>query len=115
MRDTPDPAQKFGAPTPGPLVWHTYRAKIEIFPVVTARACRRTGTPRTVRPTTGMMTPQYIYNAAAVGSQDGQVQPCSGQSPVSQPAWINLDEVTQIGLDSDVRGRRPRGLDVDEQ
>src|SRR5262249_54706870 len=32
VRDTPDPAQKFGAPTTGPLVWHTYRAKNEIFP-----------------------------------------------------------------------------------
>src|SRR5882757_3453263 len=32
-RDTPDPSKKFGDPGyNGPLVWHTLRGKVEIFP-----------------------------------------------------------------------------------
>jgi hypothetical protein len=32
QRDVPDLTRRFGAATSGPLVWHTYRSKVEIFP-----------------------------------------------------------------------------------
>jgi hypothetical protein len=108
VRDTADQSQKFGAPTTGPLVWHTYRAKNEIFPGGNSASLPPHGYTPTGGPNYGYDDPpKYIYNAAAVGSTDGQVQPCTGQAPVLQPAWINLDEVTQIGLDSMFAGVVP--------
>jgi hypothetical protein len=108
VRDTPDPSQKFGAPTSGPLVWHTYRAKIEIFPGGNSANSPPHGYTPNGGPEFGYDDPpKYVYNPGGVGTSDGQVQPCNGQTPVAQPAWINLDEVTQIALDSMFAGIVP--------
>ncbi len=104
QRDVPDTTQNFGAGT-GPLVWHTYRAKIEIFPGTNSASSPPAGYSAGP-PTYGYNTPpSYVYNAG-VGT-NGVVPACSGQTPPPQPAWINLDEVTQIGLDSMYAGINP--------
>jgi hypothetical protein len=99
-RDTPDTTQKFGAPGVQPLVWHTYRAKNEIFPGRNDPKWAPHGYAAGA-PNYGYNDPpQYFYNPASVASKDGQVPACASQPAVTTPAWINLDEVTQITLDS---------------
>jgi hypothetical protein len=108
LRDTPDKSQKFGAHTSGPLVWHTYRAKNEIFPGGNSAATPPHGYTPNGTPDFGYDDPpKYVYNPSSVGSNDGEVSPCNGQAPVAQPAWINLDEATQIALDSMFAGNVP--------
>ncbi|MDN5851230.1 MAG: hypothetical protein L0K86_00025 [Actinomycetia bacterium] len=107
-RDTPDESQLFGDPAfAGPLVWHTYRHKVEIYP--------GQGTPPgfdASKSDFGYSTvpPQYIYNAEALGqgaSGSGEIPACSGQEPVETPSFINLDEASQIGLASMFAGQAP--------
>jgi hypothetical protein len=93
QRDTPDPSQKFGTGS-GPLVWQTFRSKVEIFDPTT-----RNGSPPGYSPS----PPDYGYNlqpaAYYYGGIPHQVDACPTQTPSSSPAWINLDETTQITLD----------------
>jgi hypothetical protein len=108
-RDTADESQLFGDPAfQGPLVWHTYRHKVEIYP--------GQGTPPgfdASKSDFGYSTvpPQYIYNAEQLGqgaTGTGEVPACPGQDPVATPSFINLDEVSQIGLDSMFAGAAPQ-------
>lgn len=100
VRDTPDTTRFFGDGKPGPLVWHTYRAKVEIFPGNGNASVGPHGF-NSGGPDFGYdEPPQYIYGSA--------VLPCSGQS-TSNTAWINLDEVTQIALDKMYAGIVPAG------
>ncbi len=101
-RETPDTSKLFGqldATLGTPLVWETYRHKVEIFP--------GTGTPHGGANYDAL--PQYIYNPAdppnGVGTSDGQVQACSVAAP-STP-WVNLDEQSEIGLDQMFAGGGP--------
>ena len=107
-RDTADETAKFGDPAfEGPLVWQTYRHKVEIYP--------GQGTPPgfdASKSDFGYSTvpPQYIYNAQELGQGadgTGEVPPCPGQAPVTSPSFINLDEVSQIGLNSMFAGKAP--------
>ncbi len=107
-RDTADEAAKFGDPAfDGPLVWQTYRHKVEIYP--------GQGTPPgfdASKPDFGYSTvpPQYIYNAEQLGqgaNGTGEIPACPGQAPVATPSFINLDEVSQIGLASMFAGAAP--------
>ncbi len=66
--------QSFGTPNV-PLVWHTFAGKVEIFPG--QGEAQPFNSP-----------PSYRYSSG--------IGPCSGH-PSAQPAWINLDETTQIG------------------
>src|SRR5580692_7432920 len=94
QRDTPDTAQKFGTGS-GPLVWQTYRSKVEIFNLTkdAAGAFAPPGYSAT-DPNFGYgATPPAYYYATRV------VPACKGQNLPPAPAWINLDETTQIGLD----------------
>lgn len=92
-RDTPNNNMKFGQPGfTGPLVWQTFRHKVEIFPGQGTPPGYSQGAPNYGYD----VAPQYIYGTAF---PNGQVPPCPGQTPVSQPAWVNLDENSQIGLD----------------
>jgi hypothetical protein len=111
-RDQPDPTAVFGNST-GPLVWHTFRHKVEIFPGM--------GQPHGY---TGSSyygyddLPQYIYQANSTpnpGNGMPWIIPSNGQipsfaslsgptpTPTASPAptpWINLDEQSEIGLDT---------------
>lgn len=112
-RDTPDPAQTFGDPGfTGPLVWHTYRGKVEIFP--------GEGIPPGGKAITkyvhGPGNTQYVREVTVLGQQpngagygydypptyvygNGQIPPASGTPSTSTP-WINLDENSEIGLNT---------------
>jgi hypothetical protein len=107
-RETPDTTKPFGQvdPTLGtPLVWETFRHKVEIFP--------GTGTPHGGANYDAL--PQYIYNPngnpvtppLGVGTTDGQVQPCDAAAP--NTPWNNLDEQSEIGLDQIFAGAGPGG------
>jgi hypothetical protein len=96
-RETPDTQTPFGTvdPTFGtPLVWQTFRHKVEIYP--------GTGSPHGGANYDAL--PQYFYNAATVGG-DGQVPPCDTASPTTP--WNNLDEKSEIGLDEMFAGAGP--------
>jgi hypothetical protein len=113
-RDQPDPAVPFGNSS-GPLVWHTFRHKVEIFPGM--------GFPHGyVNDPTKYYgyddLPQYIYTANSTpnpGNGQPWIIPSNGQipsftslngptlAPTASPAptpWINLDEQSEIGLDT---------------
>ncbi|WP_157639031.1 hypothetical protein [Burkholderia ubonensis] len=82
-RDKPDPNQPFGDPQyKDPLVWHTFRGKVEIFP-----EDNRAGLEKGAASDYGYDdAPSYKYAEADVTTP-------SGPTP-----WINLDENSQIGL-----------------
>ncbi|HEX8282869.1 MAG TPA: hypothetical protein VF588_05920 [Pyrinomonadaceae bacterium] len=97
-RDQPDPKALFGDPkysgaqAVGPLVWHTFRHKVEIFP--------GTGQPHGYTPDATKFfgydhLPQYVY-------ANGPTSGGGGTTP-----WINLDEQSEIGLDTMYAGNAP--------
>jgi hypothetical protein len=113
-RDTPDTSKKFGDPTySGPLVWHTFRGKVEIFP--------GTGNPPGYvnNPAASYgydAPPKYVYSPAAatappnsggVGTPSGQVLPFPPSGPVNPTPWINLDENSEIGVTTMYAGVNP--------
>ena len=114
-REMPDLGQPFGQNgTSGgsPLVWQTMRHKIEIFP---SREMSDVTVPlpgphgaSAGPPSFGYdLPPAYYYVPSQVGTSDGSVQACPGQTPAVIPPWVNLDEITQIGLDQMFAGVLP--------
>ncbi len=118
-RDQADPngiyGQQAASPSGPPLVWETYRHKVEIFPGTTATGNQ--GYQSNMPPhgaTQG--PPDYGYNDPpqydyAPGNVTG---PCNPGDPANSPtAWVNLDENSQIFLDTmyaginDPKGRQP--------
>lgn len=93
-RGVPDTSRRFGEGT-GPLVWETYRSKVEIFP--------GNGAPSGYAPNAS----DYGFDAAPAYNYLQPVPPCSGQAPDAAPPLVNLDEVTQIGLDTMFAGIVP--------
>jgi hypothetical protein len=109
-RDQPDPATPFGNTT-GPLVWHTFRHKVEIFPGMGAPHGYAGSTASTFYGYDDL--PQYIYQASATPNpwiipSNGQIPSFASLSgptptPTASPSpapWINLDEQSEIGLDT---------------
>ncbi len=94
QRGQPDTSAKFGQARATPLVWESYRQKVEIFPGANSEAVPRTASmDRAHRrdPTTTADPPQYLYTGGTIPN-GGVVDACPGQAPVTQPAWVNLDE-----------------------
>jgi hypothetical protein len=105
QRDVADTSQKFGANAGGffgaqprnPLVWQTFRGKVEIFNTVMDH-------PGSYVPPgydgklqdLGYNTPPSYFYGTTMGSRP--VPACPGQAAPASPAWINLDETTEIGL-----------------
>jgi len=90
QRGAPDTTKVFGDPSyDGPVVWETFRSKVEIFP---GPGHQPNGYNESLPDNGYDILPQYNYQS--------QVPPCKQQQPVTQPAWINLDETTQIGLNT---------------
>ena len=95
----------------GPLVWHTFRSKSEIFP--------GTGNPhgfsRGASQDYGYDDlPQYVFTPTDVGNYPGlptgQAPACDASAPVpTVPPWLNLAENNQIGLDQMYAGAAPSG------
>jgi len=95
-RDKPDPNQKFGTGS-GPLVWETFRSKVEIFNLTK-------GVPPGYSPT----APYGYYNTPPAYFYAHELVPaCQLQAEPAAPAWINLDETTQISLDQMFAGGPP--------
>jgi len=129
-RGVPDTNKNFGADSSGadqanqPVVWETYRGKVETFPGVGDPPGYANGPSQDYGFDVG---PQYVYGTRATtlspppplptppktkvqtnpGGTPLGVPACQNptQRAVATPSYINLDEITQIGLDSDVRGR----------
>ncbi len=100
QRDTPDKGCKFGDTTncTGPLVWETFRNKVEIFPGVGEPP----GYPNVVQgdPSFGYdALPNYVYASGG--------KPCDTPAPTGT-VWVNLDETDQITLDSMYAGTAPK-------
>lgn len=86
-RDMPSADAMFGDPSyTGPLVWHTFRSKVEVFPGV--------GLPPGTAANPSKK-PLYNCNYDVLPAYNYANGPASG----SNPPWINLDENSQIGLD----------------
>ncbi len=100
QRDVPDNNCKFGDPKcTGPLVWETFRNKVEIFPGNGTPP----GYPNVVQgdPSFGYdALPNYVYGLGSPGP------PCDTPPPTGT-VWINLDETDQISLDSMFAGVGP--------
>jgi hypothetical protein len=92
-RDIPDLNQKFGAST-GPLVWETFRGKVEIFNLT------KDPTGSYAPPGYCATPPDYGYNSPPAYFYRTKLVPaCPGQTEPASPAWVNIDETTEIGLD----------------
>ena len=85
-RDVADTNAKFGVPgDPTPLVWHTFRSKVEIFPK------------------NGLTPNGYIADSTVSYGYDSlpRYYPWAvQQTDTATPPWINLDETNEIGLDA---------------
>jgi hypothetical protein len=105
-RDTPDTSCGFDDQTAPcnarPLVWQTYRNKVEIFP-------GGSGIPGPTPPGFSTTPPSYGYDARPepiYQYTNGNPSPCSGQTS-APTAWVNLDETDQITLDAMFAGNAP--------
>jgi hypothetical protein len=98
QRDMPSTTCAFGDQSSncsGPLVWETFRAKVEIFPGDGNPPPGYTATA----PSYGYdATPQYNYGLFPKTQQP--IIACPGALLSLQPIWVNLDETDQITLDS---------------
>lgn len=118
QRDMPDTSAKFGDPNyKGPLVWQTFRGKVEIFPGNTAPtptpvppatpAPGPTATPPPGYPSVVSGDDSFGYDALPVYNYASAVPACVASPAPTGTAWINLDETDQIGLDSMFAGVVP--------
>ena len=113
-RETADATKFFGDPSynssASPLVWHTYRGKVELFPGTGAPAGSTPSSPVTALPSatpnplenlnTGSGPAYYGYDALPLYTYGTTaIPPAPGTTPISPTPWINLDENSQIGLD----------------
>jgi hypothetical protein len=114
-RDTADPTKIFG-PNVSPVVWETMRAKVEIYPgngnqktgPHGAKIAQQPPFNATNPPDFGYNdTPDYIYSPNNVGTSDGRIAACTGQTVPGQPSWIPLDETTQIQINQTFAGVLP--------
>jgi hypothetical protein len=110
QRDVPDTNCKFDDPNCAgrPLVWETFRGKVEIFPG------QPPGAPQVNPPgfpSVATGDPSFGYDALPQYSYNSPVLPCSSStpsaSPTPVPSFINLDETDQITLNSMFAGVGP--------
>jgi hypothetical protein len=110
-RDQPDTGKTFGQDVP--TVWETMRAKNELYPgngsaTVPPHGVVLQGGKPVNGPDYGYgQAPEYVYDPATVHTRDGRIEACPGQAPVSSPAWIALDETTEIGVNQTYAGVVP--------
>ena len=104
VRDTPDTDAIFGDTSfEGPVVWETYRHKVEIYP---GMGDNPAGFVNDAAQSFGYDTPpMYVYG-------EGVVEPCEGQVIPLLPAFANLGELTQIGLNFAFAGAAPSQSDT---
>lgn len=97
-RDAPNTSEKFGDPTfTDALVWHTFRSKVEIYSQNAPH-----GYVDDAEKSYGYDAYPPVYNYSI-----GQIPPFNGIPYTSTP-WINLDENSQIGVDTMFAGVAPK-------
>lgn len=104
-RGVPDTTKAFGQP--GTPVWITMRSKVEVFPGNASATVAPHGVELdgSGTPVNG---PDYGYgDPPAYDYSTGPLQPCTGQPPVATPAWIVLDETTEIDNNQTFAGAAP--------
>jgi hypothetical protein len=115
VRETTDSSKTFGANS-SPVVWETMRAKVEVYPGNGNRTAGPHGATIDQQPPYNATNPplfgyddppDYVYSPAGVGTADGRIVACPGQVPPPRPAWIPLDETTQIRLNQTFAGILP--------
>ena len=127
-RGVPDTSKRFGADSSGanqanqPVVWETYRSKVETFPGVGDPPGYSNDPAKDYGFDVG---PEYVYGTRSKtppgnppqqqnnpGGSPLNVPPCQNpaQRVVTTPAYVNLDEITQIGLDSMFAGVLPSSI-----
>jgi hypothetical protein len=134
-RGVPDTSKKFGDDSSGagqpnqPVVWETYRGKVETFAGVGDPPGYANGPSQDYGFDVG---PQYVYGTRATtlspppplptppktkvqtnpGGTPLGVPACQNptQRAVATPSYINLDEIPQIGLDSMFAGVLPSSI-----
>src|SRR6266480_940254 len=105
QRDMPANNCQFGDPkcAAQPLVWETFRGKVEIFP--------GDGNPPPGFPSVTQGDDSFGYDALPTYNYGSPVPPCNQASPTTSPtpapSFINLDETDQITLDSMFAGVAP--------
>lgn len=113
QRGVPAADQPFGSGST--TVWETLRSKNELYPGNASPDIGPHGA--VIDPNTHKATnppdygygdpPDYVYSPADVGTKDGRIAACPGQANVPNPAWIPLDETTEIGVNQTFAGVLP--------
>jgi hypothetical protein len=104
-RGAPDPAKTFGQS--GTPTWITMRSKVELFPgnasaTVAPHGVQLDGAGKPIN------GPDYGYgDAPAYVYATGLLKPCTGQAPVATPAFVVLDETTEIDNNQTFAGAAP--------
>lgn len=105
-RELADNTKSFGDPgynnASKPLVWHTFRGKVEIFPGFGLPAGSQVVAPPGTalkNLAAGGQPAYYGYDAAPVYTYSPTAIPPASGTPSAVTPWINLDENSQIGLD----------------
>src|ERR1043166_8375398 len=105
VRGQPDERALFTDRLGVPLVWETFRSKVEIYPPRGSKDITPHGYAKGAPDYGWNDPPQYLYFDMNPGGRQIQIPPCGAPSP--QPAWINLDEISQIGFDTMFAGGTP--------
>ncbi|WP_376962511.1 hypothetical protein ABNQ39_18585 [Azospirillum sp. A26] len=124
-RGKPDPAKSFGDLS-GPTAWETMRAKVELYPGNGSASQAPHGVVLDAgnKPTNGPdygyeQSPAYYYDPVTTGTKDGLLPACSGQVPTAVPAFVPLDETSQIGNNQTYAGtlsdKDPKGFNKSPQ
>lgn len=95
-RDSPDSTRRFGDQSV-PLVWHTYRSKVEIYPW-------NSHYPNGTIDQDSMLV--FNYDALPAYFYKDSIPPCAEES--ANAAFINLDETSEISLNFMFAGVSPK-------
>ncbi len=103
-RGAPDTTKTFGQA--GAPAWVTMRSKVELYPgngsaTVPPHGVTLDGSGK---PNNG---PAYGYSDAVQYAYAASIAPCTNQTPVTTPAYITLDETTQINNNQVFAGSSP--------
>lgn len=119
-RGQADKTKNFGAPAAA-TVWQSWRSKVELFPGNGSATVPPHGVkldPKTQQPIPPYnygQAPAYAYAAGAGPEKSPYIAPCAGQEPVATPAFINLDETTEIGNNQTFAGIIPNASGTKSQ
>ena len=104
VRGHPDERALFTDRPGVPLVWETFRSKVEIYPPGGSDTITPHGYAKGAPEYGWNEAPQYPY-FDTYNNMPIAIAPCGEPSP--RAAWINLDEISQVGFDHMFAGIAP--------